>query len=305
MGLISRYLLYTTANAILIVVAGSIWNALADIIKSPTSIVPQIAAALPTASVFFMNYTITQTLSGSPLLILRLVVLLFYLVFRIIFGQKSLTRRGVIEGPLLPECINYGFFLPPIVYIFCIAVIYWVIAPILLAMAACFFASRYVVVKYNVMYVYEKKFETGGVFWYGLYTAVMSIVFGSSLAGIAYQFVKEGFDSASFMVPLPAIIIYCWRATEWKYKQLSMHTPFSEAVEIDTTNSKTESNKITNLFSPNLYKQPNFSAPSEVEPYPYRINGLPLFDNRGNLNEIYYFDDPSQYSRDVEHGKNF
>jgi hypothetical protein len=45
-------------------------------------------------------------------------------------------------------------------------------------------------------------------------------------------------------------------------------------------------------FSEDFMKQPNLVGPAEVFPYPYRVDGIPLFDAYGALNEVYVDDLP-------------
>jgi len=133
----------------------------------------------------------------------------------------------------------------------------WVIAPFIVIFAACFFGSSYLAYKYMYTFVIVRAFESGGLFWYGLYKYSMIGLLVANLAMIAYMGIKQGIVDAianmialhdeftqyliclslllyvgikqsPLMVPLLFIILYCWRYTEQKFLSLSSNIPYGE-----------------------------------------------------------------------------
>jgi hypothetical protein len=154
--------MYQIANVYLMLLAGSIFGALAEAIKNPASIITLVGKSLPGVSVFFLNYVITSLLSGVPLMMLRIVPLIIYKLYRMIFGETKLTRRMLVEGPLADNAIDYGTTLPGVLYVLCIVLTYWVIAPILQAVGALFFGAAMIAWKYYLMYIVVPNYESGG-----------------------------------------------------------------------------------------------------------------------------------------------
>jgi hypothetical protein len=90
---------------------------------------------------------------------------------------------------------------------------------------------------------------------------------------------------APLMIPLPFIIVYIWRVTEQKFQRLSLNLPYSVAVNDDLTGNN---NELLRSFSEKFLRQREFSAVDKAEPYPYRINDVPLIDASGKLNQVYW-----------------
>lgn len=102
--------MYQIANVYLMLLAGSLFNALNDAIANPASIIFLIGKALPSVSIFFINLLLTQLLSGFPGLLLRIGPLIVYKLYRGIFGEKALTRRILVE-------VQYLYFSSLIKYV--------------------------------------------------------------------------------------------------------------------------------------------------------------------------------------------
>lgn len=140
--------------------------------------------------------------------------------------------------------------------------------------------------KHQYLFIYVPSFETGGRFWYGLYGFTMKGLLVSSITMIGYIAVKEGVKQAPFIIPIPFIIIYNWRKTETKYERVSKDLAYSRAVQGDMDIAS--HNEAVATFTPTLYTQPALLATGKILPSPYRIGGLPLFDQNGELQEAYY-----------------
>ncbi|KAI8804347.1 hypothetical protein BJ742DRAFT_776203 [Cladochytrium replicatum] len=64
-----------------------------------------------------------------------------------------------------PPMINYAPLYGTLLVLYLVTLCYCVIAPLIVPLAAILFLCAYVVMKYQVMYVYETKKETGGTWW--------------------------------------------------------------------------------------------------------------------------------------------
>lgn len=283
------YFMYQLANVYLLLLTGSAFNSLGDMIDDPESILNYISAALPTSSVFFINFIITQIFAGIPLIYLRIGPMLYFNFIRYTNNEKKLTRRTLFEGPLADATIEYGTTLPDALYVLCITLLYWVISPMVLVAAVLFFGGSYIAYKYQYLYVVVRKSESGGQYWYGLYNYSMMGLLFSTATIMTYMSIKEAIEQAPLLLPLPFIIIFAWRYTEGRFKALSENVPYSIAVAEDTDPS---AHAKTKTFTEDYLKQPALIAPKTVFPYPYRIGGMPLLDENGRVSSVYIEDLP-------------
>lgn len=289
------YFMYQIANVYLLLLAGSIFDSLESAINDPASIVTLISQSLPSVSVFFINFIITTWLGGVPLILLQAAPTGTLAFYRMCFNPLRVTRPMLKNGPFAPYEVEYGTALPDLLYVLCIVLLYWVIAPVILIFAAMFFFSSYMAYKYQFIFVTIRSYESGGQFFYGLYAYSMTGLLAASVLFMAYMGIKEGALQAPLMAPLPFIIIYCWRYTEKQYKVMSYNMPFDTAVKADEGHSNTDAvvhQAMIDSFEVEFLKQPNITGPAVVYPYPHRIHDIPLLDSYGSLNDVYVEDIP-------------
>ena len=284
----NRYFGYQLANVYLTLLTGSLFTALADAIADPTSIVRLLAAALPSVSVFFINYIITEILTTAPSELLQLVPFLIYNAYKLLFKEEYLTRRTLFNGPLKTSEFDYGSALPSYLFIVCIVLTYMIIAPIMTILGALYFSIFYCILKYQFLYVYVPTFETGGTFWYGLYNFSMKGLMVSSITMVGYMAVKQGVAQAPFIFPIPFVILKYWKYTEASFERVSKDMAYSRAVQADSDTETYQQNIKT--LDTHFYTQPSLVEEWNATPDPYRLNNIPLFKKFGNVNEIYYED---------------
>lgn len=219
---------------------------------------------------------------------MNLFPFLYYGVIRLFVPEKYITRRTLFEGPLAPSTMAYGTALPGELYQVSIMLLYWIISPILLVIATFYFGANYIALKYNFTYVLTRDYESGGLFWYGLYDYSMLALMFSSVTFIVYVSIKQGAIQAPALVPLPFLIIFAWRYTEKKYKAWSMNVPYSTAVTADFDSAEAEK---VSKFTEDYLKHPDLLAPRTVYPYPYRIAGHSRIINERGLVDAVYLED--------------
>jgi hypothetical protein len=297
------YYLYQLANVYIILLAGSLINSATDIANDPASGVGLIARAVPTTSTFFLNYCITSLCIGIPIALLQIKPFLFYVILRkYFFKEEHLTRRRMIENILAPIELDYGTTLPATLYILTIGLLYWVIAPLVLIAVCLIFGGCYLVMKYQYLYIFIRKFESGGEFWYGLYKFSMISLMISMIIIIAYFFIKEGFIQGGLLIPLAVFIYFFWGYTQNRFYSLSQVTPFSSALKLDLTEQGKyqKGSKEYESFEKDYYRQPALKAATKLEPYPYRLANEPLIREDGSFNPTYYKDVPTTIPTSLE-----
>lgn len=231
--------MYQIANIYLLLFAGSIWDSLSEAIENPKAIVSLISAALPKVSIFFVNYIITIWLSGVPYKMIRRFCAVQYLYYRLFTRDAALTRRMLKNptGPFGETRVAYGTELSDVLYVLCVVMLYWVIAPIVLILAAGLFWSWYFTWKYQYVFVITRTFESGGQFWYKLYRYSMLGLMAGTIVFMAFMGIKEGVSQGPLLVPLPIIIYMSWRYTERRFKAQSQNLAFGSALKQERSSS--------------------------------------------------------------------
>jgi len=216
------------------VLAGTTYSLLREVMHNPWSIVPLLAQALPVVSVLFINLLLTMLLSGVALELLRPLPSLLYAVYSRVCREKILTVRKVLEGPLAPEYVDYAYIYTQLLYILCIALTYWVIAPLVVVVAGLWFWAQYVLYKYKLCYVLHKQYETCGTYWAHLYSRSMMLLLTTTLLNIGYMAIKQGNAQVSALTPIPILIYASWSYTEYQFKDLSSEISYQQARELST-----------------------------------------------------------------------
>jgi hypothetical protein len=282
----SWFFLYTMTNVYLILLAGSLFNALSDAIANPLSLADLLGKAIPSVAVFFVNLMIAQMFVGIPLMMLRIGPLLVTKIYMACFDQKKLTVRSMTQGPFAPARINYGVVIPGLAYPVIDTMLYWVISPVILLIAGLYFPFLYVAYKYQLLYVIVPSFQTGGSFFYQLYSYSMSALLISSIATLAFIALKQGVVQAPLLVPIPIIIILVWKYTVNKFKVLSSTAALSFIQAKDVEDADTTSAN----FDSNFYLQPCYKDADGNFPMVYRIADTPLFNDDQELDDVYFGD---------------
>lgn len=252
------------------------FGALADVISDPMSIVSLLAASLPGVSTFFLNLMITFLFAGVPLALLRLVPMVVYKLYRTCFNARKLTRRTLIEGPLADVTLDYSTELPQFLYIMCIALTYWVIAPILVFVTGLLFGANYLVYKYQLCYIVVNNNETGGLFFYKLFNYTMIGLMASTITMVGYMGLKEGAIQAPLLAPLILIVYAAWCYIEERFKALSMQLSYQQALVSDHTSPRQDAlqggHTSATKLKADFYQHPLLRGHTDVLPQAYRVH---------------------------------
>jgi hypothetical protein len=228
------FFFYQLANVYLMLLAGSVFGAMADVLDNPTSIVSILANALPTVSTFFINFFLTGLLSGVPLMMLRIGPIIIFKLYCKIINPDKITRRDFVEGPLANAPIKYEVLLPKMLYLVAIQLTFMVISPILLIISGIMFSALFLAWKYQLCYVITPPSQMGGMLWYRLFKYSMTALLASSITMIGYMGIKEGFAQSALLIPLPFLVKFVWNYTSEKFESCSLDMAHSEAVDVDT-----------------------------------------------------------------------
>lgn len=275
------YFGYQIVNVYLLLFGGSIFGALSDAIADPSSVIALLASSLPGVSTFFINLMLSLLLSGVPLQLLNIAPVITYKLYRTMFPEKKLTARKLLEGPLAPVDMDFSLVIPDKMYILCISIIYWVIAPIVGLVAGMLFFAWYVVYKFQLLYYIRPAMNTGGLYFYKLYDYSMTGLLMSTFTMIGYLGLKEGAAQMPLLIPLVFVIIFVKKYTKSKFEVISNNMALDLAMKANASSKDVKDWKEPFFFDPVMV------GPIRQGPFPYRIDDVPLFDESGAIHANY------------------
>jgi hypothetical protein len=183
---------------------------------------------------------------------------------------------------------------------FLIAVVYATLAPVLLMAVGFWFAGNYLARKYQFLYLFRKKYETHGHLWYSLYPRMVICIIASNFLSIFLMAAKLARAQGPVLLPLPFLVYMYWCYTTRKYERVSMYAAYVDVSDKDTREGDTDYiDEVSKHFEKDFYIPPNVKAPANAEPYPYRLDDLPLYLGNGDANEIYIPPNPPK-RKDIE-----
>ncbi|KAF6257975.1 hypothetical protein COO60DRAFT_1701539 [Scenedesmus sp. NREL 46B-D3] len=137
----------------------------ASFLNNPQEIPNLLGQALPTSSKFFFTYLIMRTLMSVPLrfLIAQPGVWQYWLRLLDLFGGPVPPRvsfmRDAIRSPRFG--VEYGSSL--LILLICLA--FSIISPLIVLFGCAFFAATWVYWRYQLIYNFQRKYESGGLMW--------------------------------------------------------------------------------------------------------------------------------------------
>ncbi|EHL01754.1 hypothetical protein M7I_2393 [Glarea lozoyensis 74030] len=143
-------------------ISGGITSFLAASTENITSVPSTLAVQLPKAANYFFSYMILQALSTASGTLLQIGTLILWFIFPKLFDNTA--RQKWTRNTTLPT-ITWGTFFPVYTNFACIAIIYSVVAPLIIVFAIITFSLLYVAHRYNMVYVTRFELDTGGLLY--------------------------------------------------------------------------------------------------------------------------------------------
>lgn len=141
-------------------ISSGITVVLQELADSPFSAPAILAQNLPKASNFFFSYMLLQAFTVSGGAILQIATLFVQFLLSPIVDTTA--REKFARATTLVE-IKYGTFFPIYTNLACIGIVYSVISPLILVFNICTFSLFWMVYRYNMLYVNNFRFDTGGL----------------------------------------------------------------------------------------------------------------------------------------------
>lgn len=173
-------------------------------------IVELLGDAVPTTSLFFLNYILLQAWAGSPQDVTRLVDI-FIMHIKERFLCRTVEEKES-AGKAKPP--GYGKLIPSIMFILLVSVVFSIINPLVTPFALLSMAVVYFVTLHHFLFVCSKNsYESGGMLWLSMLRQIMWIFFLMHLTLAGVFLLKKVPIIAALTIPLwflsYGFYIYC------------------------------------------------------------------------------------------------
>eukprot|EP01135_Chromosphaera_perkinsii_P009338 Nk52_evm14s1737 gene=Nk52_evmTU14s1737 len=187
------------------VIGGSFFREISPIIDDPKEIVNKMASGIPAQSVFFINYILLESGTGLTIQLLRLGRFFIYYFTRIF-----LTTRAQIDRARELENAEWHIYIPRMMLIFLIGVSYSTMAPLTCFACCLYFGGGHFIFKHQLMYVYGKQYQSGGMMWPKITTQLTGglLIYQISMVGVFAAKKIPGPAIATAVLPFITWVFY-------------------------------------------------------------------------------------------------
>lgn len=151
-----------------IIITGSAFNKLAEIVKDPAEITSYVASSAPIQGAFVTNFVILKGLAEMG----KEIVQLGRLYLRWLKLRRAVTEREIVQAEIADSKFDdyEHYALTQLVAV--LGLIYSTLTPYIIPACLAFFTVTYTVFKYNLVYTKWNAYSKGGSFYGGALYAV-------------------------------------------------------------------------------------------------------------------------------------
>lgn len=172
--------------------------------NDPNQVANTLGSSLPQAANYFLSYITVQALGNSAGALLQTATLLIWFLLAPILDS---TPRDKWNRQTNLSTVDWGSFFPPFTNFAVIGIIYSTIAPIIMPFVILIFGLFWIVYRYNVLYVYNFKNDTGGLLFPSAINQLFTGVYFLELVLIGLFFLARNPDGYASAVPQGVIMI--------------------------------------------------------------------------------------------------
>jgi len=263
MSAFSRYFMFQVVNVFLVTtIAGSIFDTVASVVEHPERAFEMLGNSLPRMSSFFITFVTIKAFVGLGVELVRTAALIQATIRFFLIPDPTLrTARSIVAGMRAiddPGWFPFHKILAQDLLVVVIAVVFAVVAPLVLLPCVAFFIFSRIMWTHHHLYVYESCFESGGQFWPKIFRR---FIFGLIIAQmtITGQFIlKEARHEAYATIALMFMTYLFLRRTRARYDPSSKTLPLEVATVMDIAISQEEGARRRAQDEPD---EPNLQAP--------------------------------------------
>ena len=211
-SIMNRFFYFQLANVFSSGVLGSAVIGIDKIISDPYNIINILGGTLPDVSLYFAGVLSVWTFIQIPYELIGWR--LFYFSFLELFSDlKKTTRRELRNGVFADFPMPYGWIYPNQIYVMMVMMAYASITPLLMWFCVLFYGFSFIMYRYQLLYIWVNKYQSGGVLWYEVFNKSMISLNGGIIILLFYLALKQTVITGPFyfLLPLPFIVIYFWR----------------------------------------------------------------------------------------------
>ena len=239
---------------LIVTITGGILTFITNLAEAPNKVLNVLAQNLPKASNYFFSYLIVQALSNSASNLLQVGALAGWFL---IAPMLDSTARAKWRRQTTLANVQWGTFFPPFTNFAVIGIVYSVIAPLILVFMLVIFSLFWIVYRYNVLYVYQFRIDTGGLLFPTAVNQLFVGLYVMELCLVGFFFIASNEKDQVVCFPQAIIMIIALLSTvlfQWllnsAFRPLFQYLPITledEAVIRDEEFAKAQANKHTPL----------------------------------------------------------
>ena len=189
---------------LVVTITGGLTEFVTDFAINPTGIVTSLARNLPSAANYFFNYLTVQALSTAATNLLQAVALFGWFVLGPMLDS---TARAKWSRQTTLASVQWGTFFPPFTNFAVIGLVYSVISPLIIVFMLLIFSFFWVVFRYNVLYVYQFRKDTGGLLFPTAVNQLFLGIYTAELCLIGYFFISLNEKGQVACIPQAGIMV--------------------------------------------------------------------------------------------------
>ncbi|PVU92948.1 hypothetical protein BB559_003517 [Furculomyces boomerangus] len=160
-SVLTKTWLFLVYNVIgILCLSGAVWDVIVRALDDPRSVLEKFADTLPGFGYFFTSYVFILGVVFQPFKLLQLRPAVWHMLQRwVCHSPREFAKLAA------PVYIDWYNVYPYPMLVFTISMIYSTFSPIVVWVSILYYAIGYVVMKYQLLYLYFRNYESGGMMW--------------------------------------------------------------------------------------------------------------------------------------------
>lgn len=197
------------------IISGSVFDNFKLVFSDPNSILSILFSGIISASYFFINYICVAGIGGIGIRNLRITSLIKYII-----------KKGNVTSELW-----YNQCIPLYMIIYVMGITYSCINPIINPIICIYALISIIFERYNHIYIYEKKHESGGVLWICIFNQFMIGIYIFEIIMLLEFYIA--YPKFLSLLPLPLLTLIYHYINNVLFNQLLNSIPLHDAALLD------------------------------------------------------------------------
>jgi len=199
----------------------------------PANWLDKLGAAMAEAANFFIALVQTQTLISTPMVLMQPHLgVWFWFLAKLLHKRAGgcCLLESDIQKTWQPKSYRYGREIPIHLNIMLLGLAYSIVSPGILPYCVCYFLFFWLVRRFQTLYVFERCYESGGLWWPFVFDKIMLFlnVFGLFMAGIFLTWGSPA-QAGILLLTFPPMIHYFKRHCHSRFDSSAAFLPLDMA----------------------------------------------------------------------------